>query len=373
MKIYNRKEVIRNLAAIPGWRTKRKIVIFESDDWGSIRMPSITVFNKLEKLGLDLRSLDAERFNLNDSLETSIDLEMLFSILTGVKDKNGNYPVFTPLIIVANPDFEKIKLSDYREYHYESVIETFKKYPGCENSYTLWLDGIRNKIFIPQSHGREHLNISSWLGAMRLEDRNTYLAFNERMWGFVPDQIKWPGLDFQAAFLLLDPKEIEVQKKVIEEGLDLFEKILGYRAEYFVPPNGHFNNILNKSLSENGIRFRCVGQIQPETIGFGRFRKTLNWLGKNDRNYITYINRNCSFEPSISSENSIDSCLKEISIAFNWHKPAIISTHRVNYIGALRPDNRDNGLRKLMGLLKRIIKLWPDVEFMSTNELGKFM
>jgi hypothetical protein len=368
-----RKAVFGNLRNIPGWRTNRKIVVFESDDWGSIRMPSLPVFQKLEKLGVDLRSMDAERYNLNDSLETSTDLEKLFDILTGVKDKDGNYAVFTPVSVVANPDFEKIKLSGYSEYYYEPFTETFKKYPGCENSYAFWLEGIRNKIFVPQSHGREHLNITAWLRALHLDDRNTLLAFNEGMWGFVPDQQAWPGVDFQAAFLLFDPKEIEVHIKVIKEGMDLFEKLFGYRAVYFVPPNGHFNNILNKTLSENGINFRCLGQIQPETIGFGKYRKTLNWSGKKDKNYITYITRNCSFEPSISSKNWIDSCLKEISIAFSWHKPAVISSHRVNYIGALNPINRDNGLHQLKGLLKEIVKQWPEVEFLSTNKLGKLM
>lgn len=369
----NGNTVLKNLKNIPGWHTNRKIVVFESDDWGSIRMPSASVFHKLEKLGIDLKSMDAERFNMNDSLETSNDLVKLFDVLTGVKDKDGNYAVFTPVSVVANPDFERIKLSDYSEYYYEPFTETLKKYPGCEDSWELWLEGIRNKIFVPQSHGREHLNITAWLRALRIGDRNALLAFKEGMWGFVPDQQLFPGVDFQAAFLLFDPKEIETHIKVISEGLDWFEKLFGYRAAYFVPPNGHFNNMLSKTLSENGISLRCLGQIQPETIGFGKYRKTLNWLGKKDKNGIMCIARNCSFEPSITSKNWIDSCLKEISTAFRWYKPAVISSHRVNYIGALNPGNRDNGLRHLNGLLKEIVKLWPEAEFMTTNELGKLM
>jgi hypothetical protein len=368
-----RNAVIRNIKNIPGWRTNRRIIIFESDDWGSIRMPSLTVFKKLEKLGVDLRSMDAERFNLNDSLATSTDLEKLFDVLTGVKDKNGNYAVFTPVSIIANPDFNKIKLSGYSEYYYEPFTETLKKYPGCENSFNLWLEGIKNKIFIPESHGREHLNIAAWLKLLRLGDRNALLAFKEGMWGFVPDQKVYPGLDFQAAFLLFDPQEVEIHMKIIKEGMDMFEKLFGYRAVYFVPPNGHFNNILNKTLYENGISFRCLGQIQPETIGFGKYRNTLNWLGKRDKNYIMYITRNCSFEPSISNRNWIDSCLKEISTAFSWNKPAVISSHRVNYIGALNPINRDNGLRQLKELLKEIVNRWPEVEFLNTSKLCKLI
>jgi len=35
-----KKIAMRNVANIPGWRTDRKIVVIESDDWGAIRMPS---------------------------------------------------------------------------------------------------------------------------------------------------------------------------------------------------------------------------------------------------------------------------------------------------------------------------------------------
>jgi hypothetical protein len=66
-------------------------------------------------------------------------------------------------------------------------------------------------------------------------------------------------------------------------------------------------------------------------------------------------------------------CLKEIEIAFKWHKPVTISSHRTNYIGWLNSDNRANGLQKLDELLSQIIKRWPDVEFMTSVELGNLI
>ena len=69
----------------------------------------------------------------------------------------------------------------------------------------------------------------------------------------------------------------------------------------------------------------------------------------------------------------VDSCLNDIDIAYRWKKPAIISSHRVNYIGALDSGNRENGLSKLNQLLKEIVTRWPDVEFMTSAELGDLM
>jgi hypothetical protein len=54
--------------------------------------------------------------------------------------------------------------------------------------------------------------------------------------------------------------------------------------------------------------------------------------------------------------------------AFRFGKAAIISTHRVNFTGGLKKENRDKGLQELSLLLKEIIKRWPAVEFMSTKD-----
>jgi len=162
-------------------------------------------------------------------------------------------------------------------------------------------------------------------------------------------------------------------KQVLIEGVQLFKDIFKYNAEYFVPPNGHINNSLNETLYENGIKYRAVAKVQAEPLGNGETRMVLHWLGQKDRTGIRYLTRNCFFEPSHPGKDWIDSCLYEIQTAFRWHKPAIISTHRVNYIGRLRPENRDRGLKQLSALLKEIILKWPDVEFMTTPELGKLI
>jgi len=62
--------------------------------------------------------------------------------------------------------------------------------------------------------------------------------------------------------------------------------------------------------------------------------------------------------------------MKQIEAAFLWNKPAIISSHRVNFCGHIDENNRKKGLTSLKQLLDEIVKRWPDVEFMSADELG---
>ena len=94
---------------IAAWREpvlKRPVIIIESDDWGSIRMPSKETYNNLVKAGI---KVEQSNYNRLDSLECNRDLESLFELLSAFKDKTGNHPVFTGVCVVANPEFQKMK------------------------------------------------------------------------------------------------------------------------------------------------------------------------------------------------------------------------------------------------------------------------
>ena len=65
--------------------------------------------------------------------------------------------------------------------------------------------------------------------------------------------------------------------------------------------------------------------------------------------------------------------VKQIEAAFRWKRPAVISSHRVNFCGHIDSKNRVEGLESLKKLLGAIIKKWPEVEFISASELGKMI
>lgn len=357
------------LSYLPGWRTDRKIVVFESDDWGSIRMPSLKTFQILKKQGIDLGIGESLRYNLSDTLAVKEDLSLLFSCLSKFKDRNDRSPVFTALSVVSNPDFKKIQESDFNEYFYEPFTATLEKY-GISDSFELWEEGKSKGLFVPEFHGREHLNVSVWMRALKNRDRDTMIAFMEGFWGYMNHKDHKSEIMYQAAFDIEYKSDIEYQKKILRSGLDLFEKIHGQKSRYFVPPNGPFNNILEKTAYKSGIRYIGASKIHKEPQGNGQFKYHLNWLGKQNRNGQLYITRNAFFEPNAPNNDWVNSCLKEIFLAFKFRKPAVISTHRTNYIGSLNPTNRDNSLEKLNELLMTITNKWPDVEFMTSSELG---
>ena len=61
--------------------------------------------------------------------------------------------------------------------------------------------------------------------------------------------------------------------------------------------------------------------------------------------------------------------LNQVAAAFRWRKPAIISSHRVNFCGHIEEENRRLGLDALGRLLQGIVQRWPDVQFISADDL----
>lgn len=358
---------------IPGWRTKRHIVVIESDDWGSIRMSSLESFERLKIAGVPV---ERGHYNIYDALESNEDLEMLFDTLRQFKDATGRHPVMTGVNVVANPDFKAIEDNGFTKYVYEPYTKTCERYPNHDRVYDFWKKGIQERLFVPIFHGREHLNVQRWLRSLQSNDQSVRFAFDNGVTGISRGIDKQELPDFQAAFDLDTMEDLPYMKEVLSTGLGLFEKLYGYKAKYFVPTNGPFNNTLEKDLKNLGVEFINTGKKQREPLGNGQYKVNTRFLGDKNQYGQIYLTRNCFFEPSAvgyelaKNHDCVNYCLKEIEIAFRWHKPATISSHRVNYIGYLHPENREKGLKALSQLLGEIIKRWPDVEFMTSVELG---
>ena len=62
--------------------------------------------------------------------------------------------------------------------------------------------------------------------------------------------------------------------------------------------------------------------------------------------------------------------IKQIEAAFRWYRPAIISSHRVNFCGHIDSENRRIGLSSLSELLTQILRRWPEVGFLAAHELA---
>lgn len=364
--------LIQNIINLPGWRTNRKIVVIESDDWGSIRMPSLKVYNSLLNSGIRIDNLVYNRY---DSLASEEDLTSLIETLTGIKDNYGNYPVFTLNTVVGNPNFEKILDSKFMEYFFEPFTETLKRYPEHSNSFKLWEKGIALGVFKPQFHGREHLNVHRWLRALQNNNKDVHLAFDLGIFD-LSIEYRITENSFMDAFNFETKEEIAKLKQSLSEGLDLFHSLFGYKSQSFVAPKYIWPCEIEGTLHEKGVRFikSAHYQLEPLAGTTNVFRKVFHYTGQRSKDGLYIIVRNASFEPSEKPDYDwIGDLLAKAKSAFLWKKPLVISSHRVNYIGFIDPVNRDKNLTKLSLLLKTLLNKWPDIEFLSTDQLGELI
>lgn len=361
------QKLIKSLINYNDWRTKRKLIVIESDDWGSIRMPSAGTYKRLLNSGI---RVDNCPYNRYDSLASEEDLSILFEVLKKYRDKNGNHPVITVNCVVANPDFGMIERSGFKHYHYELFTETLKKYPNHANSFVLWKMGINEKIFFPQFHGREHLNVRRWMKNLQAGSEETRLTFKEGLFGISTDITSEKRKSYMSALELDDISELSEKQEILKEGLVLFEKLFGYRSSTFIATNYTWPDDIELQLFKNGVKYLQGINLQYSVTNNQTIIKK-HYLGATNKTGQVYLSRNCFFEPSLDrSKDWIKSCLDDITIAFIFNKPATITSHRLNFIGSIDPLNRERNLKSFSALLQSIIKRWPDVEFLTSEQLG---
>lgn len=365
-----KRNIILNAKNLVGWKTKRKIVVISVDDYGNVRLDSKEAREQLNRAGLPVKN----RFDALDTLETRVDLEMLFEVLRSVKDLHGRHAVFTPFAVPCNINFEKMKETGQEEYIYELLTKTYQKLSvldpnAYKGAWKLWNEGVREELLIPQFHGREHLNVKVFEEKLRQKDNALFACLQNRSFTSISDS-GYKTISPMAAFDFCKFEENEQFHNIIEDGIKKFERVFGYRADNFTPPVYNAHPVLYDTLKKNGIRSIDTALMAKEHQGEGKYKRKINYTGKID-NGLCLIIRNVVFEPT--ADRGIDwvsYAMKQIEAAFRWNRPAIISSHRVNFCGHIDPRNRKEGLGALKELLQKITERWPRVEFMAANELG---
>lgn len=369
--INKRNGILHYAYNLKGWHTDRKIVVIESDDWGSIRMPSKGIYNKCIKAGYRVDLNPYERY---DSLLSSLDLDLLFDLLFSFKDSNGRHPIITANCVVANPDFVKIKGANYENYYFELITDTFKRYPAHKDNFVKWQYAHKEQIFFPQYHAREHLNVSLFMEALRSGNRDAHFGFNNGMPGSISLDSENYGNRFVEALSFVSNQDKFEKLNIYLDGLDIFNNIFGFSSSTITPPNYYWYPDFDIHVYEKGVEYFQGIRIIREPINNKKYKTKKLYLGKRNKIGQLYLVRNSVFEPALFTlkiKNPVDRCLSDINFAFKCRKPAIISSHRINYVGYIEENNRDKSLKYLNELIKSMLKNWPDIEFMSSLDLGK--
>lgn len=354
----------RHISNILGKTTKRHLLAFFVDDYGAIINSNQKHQKQFLLAGGDFGN---SRFSKYDTLETNADLGALFDVLSSFKDINGHHVAWTPLAVCANPDFQKIKECGYEDYYYEPLDVTLDYKPECSDVKNLMLQGISEGFYLPQFHGREHINVGILMNALKSGNKSVRLAFDHNsLYSFRGED---GVVSSNQAFRIVTDDDISYYSDIIRDGLKCFEHVYGYKPIHFNAPGDRENSKLASVIAEEGIKYIETDKIKHEYLGSGKWRKEIHWNGEKNQFGQRYIIRNCVFEPGADNADWASYTFRQIQIAFLWHKPAVVSSHRVNFAGAISEENRARGLsqlKKLIGLVKRA---YPDVEFVTSKQL----
>ncbi len=347
------------------------MLVISVDDYGNVRLASKKAREELDRSGLKVIS----RFDAYDTLENREDLEMLYGVLNSFKDKNGRSAVFTTFALPCNIDFEQMEEEDFSQYHYELLPLTYHKLVAMDpaayqGAWPMLQEGISRGLMVPQFHGREHFNVKVFEDRLRRKDSELITSLKNRsLASLSASDSDGPG--YTSAFGFREFNENNAFESIIQEGLDAFEKVYGYRSVHFIPPGGNEHGIIHGYSHKYGIAYVDVPMVKKEHQGQGKYLTRFYYTGKKNSAGSTYVVRNVVFEPTEDdASKAVNLAMMQIEAAFRWNRPAIISSHRVNFCGHVDPRNRKKGLAALQELLKRITEKWPDVEFMSADQLG---
>ena len=360
------KQIVLNLKDN---KLSKKIVVIQSDDWGSIRMPSEKVRTNLHNHDLIHASDPYARY---DSIANSDDLNALFEVLNSVKDKYGNPANLTANSLSANPNFDKIKASQFNEYFYESLEDSFEFHKRT-SALKMWDEGISNKLFTPQYHGREHVNIPFWLQKLKEGHKGVLYAFEHNVFGVDFNDLRESQINFQRAWDQIVPEGVDLVNDAILEGYNMFSKRFGFKSTTATPPNYTWTKEQEEILFDHGVE-SLQGILRNRIRNTDNFNYEYEIRHSSLKNKMSFQRRNVFFEPSMlenkEKNNLLSFMFKRIGIAFTMGRPVIIGSHRLNYIGSLSEENRTNNLKLLKTFLAHLVQKWPDVEFMSANQLN---
>lgn len=366
-------DIVRDVVATRGRGVKHAtarrvdgpIVVLESDDWGGERMRTRATRDALVRCG----ALPTESDYHNDALERTEDLYALAEVLASVRDADARPAVLSTFVNPANPDFDAIRSNGVTEYEWEPMTRSLARRGDEREVMAAWSDLIEKGLLAPEYHGREHLNVRSWMDALR-RDPLVRAGFDHSVFSVVARGFPTVLDEFRAAYFFRDQVEVPVLREAIVAGARLFEGLFGRAPHCFCPPNNVFHPSLYSAVDEAGIQVLAspLRRVEPDCRGGSR--QVWRWDRPGRASFRT-VARNAIFEPSAGFDAA--NCLRQIASAFRWGVPAIVSTHRVHYVGTIDTAHRDRGLRALRELLQAIIRAWPAVRFLSSGALNEQM
>lgn len=349
-------------------KAKVRFVVFESDDWGYCG-------EMKDKKTLDLLLPDEDkrkeqRMEFNNTLETFQDMMNLFALLERFRDSLGRPAVFTSNYVMSNPDYERIRESGFKEYFSIPLSSGFPSGWNDRGEIIMAANqGIKRNIWRPEFHGLAHFNFRAWMKALREGDKKARKYFDNYL---ASTSATFPALSEYAADSSIGAFEsLQEQVSLVSSGCKIFKSVFGYRPVSTIPPHDIWNSDTEIAFLRCGLKYLQSERNRFKSVMFESPSRQLSPLGAMKSIILLYgplfkILRNVRLE--LRDEPSEAELCTEI--LFREGIPAVVGTHRVNYVSSVNPSVSHSGRKKLEEYLKYLVES-DNIIFLSATELSQ--
>lgn len=333
------------------WRCREPVVVFESDDWGLERRACSEFLRAWGEPG---EWADEER-------ETPEDLFRLYEVLELYRDPFGRPACFTANFVVANPDFNAIERDDFARYS-DIPIDQLDGLPQA------WREGLEQRVFFPQYHGRAHFWPERWLedlranapGAREMFARHCHgglSLMNGQNWRYHSEYFDWHSGRERSG------EELHLW---LGEGLKVFKRTFGYSPRSVIMPHYLLTPRSARSWRAHGGEFVQGTDYRILRRADGLPCIISHVLGEQSSDGLLLLRRNVKFDPRPQRPDmGVDQAIRNIELSLSSRVPAVVDTHRINYTGLCR----DEGLEAL-AILLRALKFYR-ARILTTVELAE--
>ena len=327
--------------------TRLRAVVLESDDWGLCAWsPDVQGWRALADQPV-FRSPSGRRY-AGSTLESAEDVRAMTDLLGMFRGGDGFPPVWQANMILAAPDYAKLAPPAFDTP--QLPLLEFPNTPSRWMRPKLWEEitvARMSGLWWPELHGLHHLPAKAWLAALRRGVPDARRAFEHQ-------SPVCAAVDVSGEYHPSEPAESRTRD--LETAVATFRRLFGRLPLSMCPPDYRWDEQLERDAERLGI---TTFQGKGEQLGhaFPRLRRLLlRYRWPHLHNARFYLPIRIAFEPQGSPSGvrvgavAVQRAARE---AWNRGQPAVISSHRVNYVH-LDAAAAEGGRAALRDLLHRL-------------------
>jgi hypothetical protein len=322
--------------------------VLESDDWGLCAWSADEQAHRV-LAGLPAFRQPAGLRYAGSTLESAADVQALADSLGDFRGADGFPPVLQANMVMAAPDYERLHPPLFEER--EVPLVEFPATPSRWQRPGVW-DAVERArhdgVWWPELHGLHHIPELAWLTALRRNVDDARRAFEHQT-------AVCTAVEASGEYDPSEPKSDRLAR--LERAMALFTKLVGRRPWSFCPPDYRWDDVVETHAVRHGLRV-FQGKGEQHGMRFRRARRwwlRRSWPGTYDQQL--YMPPRIAFEPRtpgpLEQKVGVEAALHAARAAWSRGQPAVISSHRVNYVH-LEPGWSEGGRARLRDLLARL-------------------